>query len=182
MTYTGKEVEPLWAYKEFGVQDDSIVVFRGPMKVELSNMKDLADIKETKPILSNDSINFVIEHFNQPDIRTMYLRQRLLVNIAKEVIEDITGKRLYRDNDDLYYNNGKLSVSIATCGITSGKIHLGINVTNKGTPKNIKTASLIDLGITNDDQVETIMETIGKQYKNEIEKIERDIRKTLPLR
>lgn len=182
MTYTGKEVEPLWAYKEFGVQDDSIVVFRGPMKVELSNMKDLVDIKETKPILSNDSINFVIEHFNQPDIRTMYLRQRLLVNIAKEVIEDITGKRLYRDNDDLYYNNGKLSVSIATCGITSGKIHLGINVTNKGTPKNIKTASLIDLGITNDDQVETIMETIGKQYKNEIEKIERDIRKTLPLR
>ena len=86
MTYTGKEVEPLWAYKEFGVQDDSIVVFRGPMKVELSNMKDLADIKETKPILSNDSINFVIEHFNQPDIRTMYLRQRLLVNITISVL------------------------------------------------------------------------------------------------
>ena len=182
MTYTGKEIEFLWAYKRFGIQDDSIVVFRGPMKVDLSDMKDLADIKEMKPILSNDSINFIVEHFNQPDIRTMYLRQRLLVNIAKEVIEDITGKRLHRDNDDLYYNNGKLSVSIATCGITSGKIHLGINVTNKGTPKNVKTTALIDLGVINDDQVETIMETIGKQYKNEIEKIERDIRKTLPLR
>lgn len=180
-TYTGDAIEPLWAYRQYGIQNDSIVVFRGPMQVELSDMKDLADIKEAKPIYANDAINFVIEHFDYPDIRITYLRQRLLVMIAKEVLEEYSGKRLTRNGDDLYYNNGKLSVSIATSSITSGKIHLGINITNEGTPKDIKTAALSDLGLVNDDQIEMIMEMIGKRYKTEVEKIEQDIRKTLPL-
>jgi len=180
-TYTGDVIEPLWAYRQYGIQNDSIVVFRGPMQVELSDMKDLADIKEAKPIYANDAINFIIEHFDYPDIRITYLRQRLLVMIAKEVLEEYSGKRLTRNGDDLYYNNGKLSVSIATSSITSGKIHLGINITNEGTSKGVKTAALSDLGLVNNDQIEMIMEMIGKRYKTEVEKIEQDIRKTLPL-
>ena len=46
LDYTGKEIEPLWAFKTFDVQKDSIVVFRGKMEVTAENMKDLRMLKE----------------------------------------------------------------------------------------------------------------------------------------
>ena len=48
LDYTGKEIEPLWAYKTFDVQKDSIVVFRGKMEVTAEDMKDLKDVKREK--------------------------------------------------------------------------------------------------------------------------------------
>ena len=83
LDYTGKEIEPLWAFKTFDVQKDNVVVFRGKMEVSAENMKDLKDIKREKeikvPIKSEDAINFVVEHFDAVDLKTIYLRQRLLV-------------------------------------------------------------------------------------------------------
>ena len=179
MEYTGKEIEALWAFKRYNVQEDSIIAFRGPMSVELSNMKDLADIEQNEPIYSDDAINFIVEHFDQPDLKTIYLRQRLLLCIIKEVIEEYSEKRLIRKGD-LYYT-GKLSVAIATRGLTSSKIHVGLNVTNDGTPENIKTSSLEELGINTDLKIHKLMKEICKRYTEENEKIERDIRKTLPI-
>ena len=104
LDYTGKEIEPLWAFKTFDVQKDSIVVFRGKMEVTAENMKDLKDVKRERnikiPIKSEDAINFVVEHFDAVDLKTIYLRQRLLVFIAKEVIESYNVK-LKRDGMDL---------------------------------------------------------------------------------
>lgn len=184
ITYTGRELEPLWAFERYGIQRDSIVAFRGRIEVSIENMKDLKDIKEEGSkgevlITSSDAINFVVEHFDNPDLKITYLRQRLLVLIAKEVLEEMSGKKIVRRGDDLYYNEGKLSVSIASRGVSSGKIHLGINLSNEGTPPYIKTSSIEDLGIEiEEDVVFNIMEVIGKRYGEEMDKIEEDMRKT----
>ena len=147
-------------------------------------MKDLKDVKEEGfrsrvLITSSDAINFIVEHFDNPDLKMTYLRQRLLVLITKEVLEEISGKRILRRGDDLYYKGGKLSVSIASRGISSGKIHLGINLSKEGTPSYIKTSSLEDLGVNvKEDTVLNIMESVGRRYGEEMDKIEEDIRKT----
>jgi len=184
ITYTGKELEPLWAFERYNIQRDSIVAFRGEIKVPLENMKDLKDVKEESSksrilITSSDAINFILEHFDNPDLKMTYLRQRILVLITKEVLEEISEKRIVRKGDDLYYKGGKLSVSIASRGISSGKVHLGINVSKEGTPSYVKTSSLEDLGIDTDEKtILDIMETIGRRYGEEMDKIEEDMRKT----
>ncbi|ABR56276.1 DUF366 family protein [Methanococcus aeolicus] len=185
--YTGIEIEPLWAYKNFDIQKDSIVAFQGGLCVSIDNMKDLKDIKEEAKhgdilIKSSRAINFIVEHFDNPDLKMAYLRQRILIANTKEVIEEITNntKKIIRKGDDLYYNNGKLSVSIACRGISSSKIHLGINIANEDTPNYINTSSLDDLGINimDDANINNIMEKIAIKYGEEMEKIEKDIRKT----
>ena len=184
ITYTGRELEPLWAFERYNIQRDSIVAFRGNIEVPLENMKDLKDVKvegvkRNILITSSDAINFIIEHFDNPDLRVTYLRQRLLVLITKEILEEISGKKVVRRGDDLYYNGGKLSVSIASRGISSGKIHLGINISKEGAPSYIRVSSLEDLGIdTGENTILGIMETVGKRYGEEMDKIEEDIRKT----
>ncbi|ACX73373.1 protein of unknown function DUF366 [Methanocaldococcus vulcanius M7] len=181
LKYTGKEIEPLWAFKNFNVQKDNIVAFRGKIEVDQEHMKDLKDVKREQhiktPIRSDDSINFIVEHFDMIDLKTTYLRQRLLICIAKEIIERECNKKLKRDGDDLYYNNKKLSVSIACKGITSSKIHLGINVKSKGV-EHVEIIGLEDLGVEN---IKEVMIKIALSYIDEINKIEKDIRKTLPI-
>lgn len=184
MEYTGKEIEPLWAFEKYGLQKDSIIAFRGNLNVNVENMKDLKDIMEEGKhgdilIKSSDAINFIIEHFDNPDLKMTYLRQRILIHIAKDVLEEASGKKLIKRGDDLYYNEGKLSVSIACRGISSAKIHLGINILNEGTPSYIKTSSLKDLEIGIDDgKILEIMEEIALRYGKEMDSIERDMRKT----
>ncbi|HIP84155.1 MAG TPA: DUF366 family protein [Methanothermococcus okinawensis] len=184
LKYTGRELEPLWAFERYNIQRDSIVAFRGEIEVPLENMKDLKDVKEegfrgNVLITSSDAINFIVEHFDNPDLKMTYLRQRLLVVIAKDILEEISGRRIVRRGDDLYYRGNKLSVSIASRGVSSGKIHLGINLSREGTPPYVKTSSLEDLGIDmGEENVIHIMESIGRRYCEEIDKIEEDIRKT----
>ncbi|MDK2928939.1 MAG: uncharacterized protein PWP73_530 [Methanococcus sp.] len=181
-TYTGKEIEPLWAFNTFDVQKDNIVGFIGPMNVKIENMKDLKDVKEEKdveiPIQSSEAINFIVEHFDNPDLKMTYLRQRILVYTAKEVIENHSNLKLKKSGDDLYFNGKKLSVCIACRGISSGKIHLGINIKSDGVPPHVSAVGLNDIGIENTFE---IMEEIASIYAKEMSKIEKDIRKTLPL-
>jgi len=181
-TYTGEEIEPLWAFKTFDVQKDSIVGFIGPMNVKIENMKDLKDVKEEKdieiPIKSSEAVNFIVEHFDTPDLKITYLRQRILVSIAKDTIEKYYNVKLKKSGDDLYFNEKKLSVCIACRGISSGKIHLGINVKSDGVPSHVSAIGLNDIGLNN---IPEIMEVIATEYSKEMSKIEKDIRKTLPL-
>ena len=50
--YTGKEIEPLWAFNMFDVQKDSIVAFRGGMEVKIEDMKDLKDVRKRENLKS----------------------------------------------------------------------------------------------------------------------------------
>lgn len=133
--YTGQELAPHWIYKNHGVQGDAIVSFIGRCDVKITEMVDLADVIDNSPIYSKKMLHFLIEHFNINLIEGI-LRQRLLINIARDILLEngISPLSLCRKGDDLFYNNGKLSVSIAAKSINSVLIHFGVNIDSNGAP------------------------------------------------
>lgn len=166
--YTGKELSPHWIYKNFNLLGDAIIAFEGECIVKLDNMVDLADVLSESPIYSTKMVHILVEHFNISLVEGI-LRQRLLVNIAKEVITSAKNDNspIIRDGDDLFYEDGKLTVSIATKSPTSILIHLGINIFSEGTP--VKTSSLkTEIKI---DDTKSVASDIIKYYALEHEEI-----------
>lgn len=163
--YTGKELSPHWIYKTFNIQGDAIVCFIGECEVKLTEMVDIEDVLANSPIYSKKMVHFIVEHFNISLIEGV-LRQRLLVNIAKEIIMPNVASPgvVVRNGDDLFYNNGKLSVSIAAKSVNSVLIHLGINIDSDGTP--VKAAGLeTDMNIKNYGEIaKQIMINYCKEY------------------
>ena len=163
--YTGKELAPHWIYKNFNIQGDAIVSFIGECEVKLTEMVDISDVLSNSPIYSKKMVHFIVEHFNIPLIEGV-LRQRLLVNIAGEVImSNLQNQdKIVRSGDDLFYNNGKLSVSIAGNSINSVLIHLGINIDSAGAP--VHAAGLeSDMNIKNHEEIaKQIMLNYCKEY------------------
>jgi hypothetical protein len=139
--YTGEELAPHWIYKNFNLIGDSMVSFIGEGNVKIEHMVDLSDVIDNSPIYSRKMVHFLVEHFNIGLVEGV-LRQRLLVNIAKEVILSYLPEnaKIVRRGDDLFYNGGKLSVSIATKSVTSVLIHFAVNIDSVGTP--VKAAGL----------------------------------------
>jgi len=172
--YDGSQISSLWAYNNFGVQDDSVVVFRGACDVRIEHMIDLEDRRANESIRSEDMVSFIIEHFDSTDLKLIYARQRLFTAIVKEYLAGI-GVQTNREGDDLFLDGKKLTVSIASTSAVSQKIHFGINVSHD-IYGNMKEAS-----IGEDDQVTSFMYEVGEAYVREIEDIERDLRKSRPL-
>lgn len=143
--YDGSQLSSLYAYRSFRVRGDSIVAFRGPCQVDLSEMVDVEDVLDMAPIWSEEMLHFIVEHFND-DLEKTVLRQRLLIAIIAEqlLISGISGLR--RIGDDLYRERKKLSVSIATATRVSTMIHTGLNLSSRNTP--VPTISLPELGLT----------------------------------
>ena len=172
--YDGSQIAPLWAYS-MGIKGDSIVVFHGPMDVTPDNMKDLEDRKAKKTIRGDDLIHIIVERFDSPaSMRLAYYMQRLLIVCIKDALEK-HGIKTTRNGDDLFIDGRKLTVSIASAGVSSEKIHCGINLTTKGTPREVKTAALLDFGIKD---WKTFAQEIAETFVNEVEDIEGDIAKT----
>ncbi|MHA1608156.1 MAG: DUF366 family protein [Candidatus Freyarchaeota archaeon] len=182
--YTGREIAPLWALKTFGIQGDSIIVFRGPLSVLESELVDVKDLVfeggKGRPVISSkDAISFIIEHFDQqpPSLRLMYHRLRIIAFLFKELAEEKCGLRLQRDGTDTYFNGGKLNVGVATVSPGSGKIHFAINISVEGAPPGIKVASLLDLGVS-EGEVESFAVSLAKRYRREILDVEGDVAKS----
>jgi hypothetical protein len=175
--YDGSQIAPLWAYG-MGIKGDSIVVFHGAMDVTFEDMKDLEDRKAGKTIQGDDLIHIIVEKFDSPaSMRLAYCMQRLLIVSVRDVLEK-QGVKTTREGDDLFVDGKKLTVSIATAGVSSEKIHCGINITTKGTPGDVKAAALEDFGI---DDWKIIAKEIAGTFVHEIEDIEGDIVKTKSL-
>ncbi|VVB95566.1 Uncharacterised protein [uncultured archaeon] len=175
--YDGSQIAPLWAYS-MGIKGDSIVIFHGPMDVTLENMKDLEDSKAGKTIKGDDLVHIIVERFDSPaSMRLAYYMQRLLIVCIRDVLLD-HGIKGDRNGDDLFIGGRKLTVSIASAGVSSEKIHCGINITTRGTPRDVRTAGLEELGIK---EWKNIAEEISGTFIHEIEDIEGDIVKTRSL-
>jgi len=162
--YTGKELSPHWIYKNFNIDGDAIISFIGESDVKIEHMVDISDVISNSPIYSKRMLHFIVEHFNISLVEGI-LRQRLLVNIARDVILDnlSLASGIARQGDDLFYNGGKLSVSIATKSITSVLIHLGINIDSNNTP--VKASGLeTDMNLKN---IKEIANDIINNYKLE---------------
>jgi len=183
--YDGSQINPSWAFQEFGIYGSSIVTWIGPVNITPDNLKDFADVG--LEIKSSNMVNFICEFFDQqpPNMRIAYLRQRLLVMIFREILTEY-GVETTREGDDIFVGGAKLSISIASVSLSSAKIHFALNLEDRGTPDDVETIGLYDIKINN-QQVFTennLMELINKtvsRFIDEIETIENDISKTKVL-
>lgn len=146
ITYTGKQLRSHWIYEQTGILDDAIVAFRGPARVEIEDLLDLSDKEKGAYIYSEDMLHFIVEYFDC-DLEKAILRQRLLVSILKDELRR-TRIPIEQRGNDLYDEEKKLSVSIATISTVSSLIHVGINISSSGTP--IVTKGLRDYEIDPD--------------------------------
>lgn len=147
--YIGSQLAPHWIYKNFGLQGDAIVAFKGECEVKLTEMVDIEDVINNEPIYSKYMLSFISEQFGVNLVEGVF-RQRLLMCIIKELLEE-RGILVKRNGDDLIVGGGKLSVSIATKSVTSILIHTGLNILSEGAP--VKASGLTsELGITDIDE------------------------------
>ena len=173
ITYDGSQLRPLWAFEEFGIKGSSIICWKGGMDVKY--ILDAEDEKLGKRIAGEKLLHFRIEMFDvQNDVRLAYTRQRLFTCVAKEVLEELSGKKIIRKGDDLFYQNKKLSVSIATSSQNSLLIHFALNLSPNAP---VPVATLPEIGIDEDDW-KKVVELIANKFKNELKDIEDDISKT----
>lgn len=161
--YTGGQLAPHWIYKNFNIMGNAIVAFIGECEVNLNHMVDIEDVINDEPIYSKKMLSFIEENFNS-SLEEMVYKQRLLVTITKELIEKKSPSvKIIRSGDDLYINNKKLSVSIATKSITSTLIHFGLNIDAEGAP--IEAADLVkDAQISN---IQEFAQELLENYKEE---------------
>lgn len=163
--YEGYQLAPHWIYKNFKIQGDAIVGFIGECEVKLSEMVDIEDVINNEPIYSKRMLSFITEQFNVDLIEGVF-RQRLLMCIIKEALEK-RGIKVVRSGDDLFVNDKKLTVSIATKSLTSILIHTGINIDSTGAP--VKACGLEnDLGISD---IKEFAEEIMYNYAEELKDI-----------
>jgi len=180
MCYDGSQIRPLWALDKLNIKGSSIISWIGPMEI---NPLKIIDVEDTGiEIKSDKMIHFIVEHFDsQPtNIKLCYHRQRILVMILKDLISK-WGVQSTRNGDDLFVDGGKLTVSIASISSTSMKIHLGVNITSEGTPKDVKTRGILEIEGINETNIIELINNVLKSYADEIKSIERDISKTRSL-
>ena len=161
--YDGSQIHSHWAYKNFNLMGDSIVAFIGPCDVKKEEMVDLEDLRKGEIIKAKEMLHFICEHFGV-EMREIVLLQRLLVFCVKESLESY-GWKMERKGDDLFFENKKISISIATKTPISGKIHLGINIEPEGAP--LPATGLKELGIEPVGFGEEVM----RRYRDEFENI-----------
>lgn len=163
--YIGSQLAPHWIYKNFKIQGDAIVAFVGECEVKLTEMVDIEDVINNEPIYSKYMLSFITEQFNVELVEGVF-RQRLLMCVIKEALEK-RGFLVRRNGDDLFVNDKKLSVSIATKSMTSVLIHTGINILSEGAPISVSGLES-DLGIK--DIKEFALEVM-KNYSEEVDDI-----------
>lgn len=168
ITYDGHQLAPHWIYRNFDLLGDATIAFVGPCHLALSEMVDLEDVKAQAPIYSPLMLHLIAEFF-QTDLELAVYRQRLLIVIAKELLQEFTSETIQRQGDDLYLTlmgkRGKLSVSIATASPTSTLIHTGFNIETAGTP--VPTVGLAQLGI----EVSSFATELLRRYDAEVQDI-----------
>lgn len=163
LKYDGTQLRSLWAYRKHGELGPSCVAFRGPCSVTFEHMVDLEDLRQESRIEGSDMVHFIVELFDR-DLFSAVAFQRLIADIVSAAVTDLTdGKvRLSRDGDDLYWQDRKFSISIATLSPVSQLIHFAFNLSNEGTP--VPTCALSDFGLAVEPVVERVLHRIAREY------------------
>ena len=162
--YNGTQLHSHFALKNCGIYGDSIVSFSGPVRVELKDMVDIEDVMNKEHIASNNMLSFIIEIFDI-DLLGIVALQRLFMSIIMEEINQIKGYNIInRKGDDLYFEDKKLSVSIATSSPISKIIHAAVNIVSKGAP--VKVISLSELNLEAVEFAHIIMDRFVNEFES----------------
>lgn len=141
--YVGTELRSGWVHEKTGLAGDAAAGFVGPCDVPTANLVDLDDARAGAFIRAAAMAHVIVEH-PACALDLAVLRQRILVALLGELLAG-RGKVVRRDGDDLYYDDRKLTVSIAAPSSASSLIHLGINVDPAGAP--VPAVGLSEMGI-----------------------------------
>lgn len=163
--YDGSQLRSLFNYIDYDLQGDSILSFCGPCEVSQESMVDGEDQKSGDQIRSHNMLHFLVEIFHR-DLFSAVCLQRLMADLMISNLKCFTQKdeSFFRKGDDIYQDDRKLSISIATSSPVSQLIHFAVNITNEGTP--VKTLSLEDLGISSEELAQNFMKSFVSEYQD----------------
>lgn len=168
--YDGSQLRSLYSYLNWGILGDSIISWVGPCDISFDKMIDGEDLLQKATICGNRMLHFIIEVFEK-DLFSAVVIQRLMASQIKDLLvahlqsfpPPETSQlirfsqtvqpgqptplldQFVRNGDDLYFDDSKLSISIASRSPVSVMIHFALNINNSGTP--VKTCSLEDFGV-----------------------------------
>jgi hypothetical protein len=161
LPYDGTQLQSHFAYRQFGILGDSCVGFIGPCEVKLEHMVDLEDVRKTAPIFSQQMLHFILESFSL-DLHGAIAFQRLMIAILQELLLQRPPLPWQRRGNDLFLNDRKLNVSIATASPVSSLIHTGINIISEGTP--VPTVGLKELELEPFEFGNQLLKKIQEEY------------------
>lgn len=145
--YDGGQLHSLYSYLNHKILGDSIVSWVGACDVTLDHMVDGEDLLEKAQIKADKMLHFIIEKFDIKLFSGVCL-QRILADIFVSYIRKNSSvkeisQNIIRCGDDIYYNDKKFNISIATISPASCLIHFAVNVDGKNAP--VPTLSLDEL-------------------------------------
>ena len=164
--YDGSQLKSLFGYLGYSVLGDSICAWQGPCDIPFEHMVDGEDLLALSEIRSANMLHFIVEKF-QTTLFTAVLMQRLLASLCLELVRErvpLKASEFKRDGDDIFWNDRKLSISIATLSPISGMVHFAVNTSNENTP--VKTCALSDFGILPRDFAESLMQNFCAEIES----------------
>jgi len=169
--YDGTQLRSLYAYLEHRILGPSIIAWRGPCSISFEHMVDGEDLLAKAVIEGDEMLHFIIEVFDR-DLFSGVALQRLFASIVRDYLQGsvhvtLPQVDLFRDGDDIYFEQAKLSISIATKSPVSTLVHFAMNITNSGTP--VKTLSLQDLKLDPVRVAEDVMALFHMEYVSMVE-------------
>ncbi|MEQ1665651.1 MAG: DUF366 family protein [Bdellovibrionales bacterium] len=169
LKYDGTQLRSLFAYMTYEILGDSIVSWIGECDIPFAHMIDGEDAVQKSEIRGGKMLHFIVEKFDV-NLFSGVLMQRLLASQSIELIKKLSVDRaltfkLTRSGDDIFLDDKKLSISVATKSPTSTMLHFALNITNENTP--VKTLSLSDLRV----KPELFAKELMAQFASEIESV-----------
>lgn len=156
--YDGSQLRSLFGYQDHGVLGDSLIAWQGSCDVSDDHMVDGEDLRANAKIRGGHMLHFIFETF-VGNLITGVCWQRLFAAVMRDIIVEMAiekslALKLKRDGDDLWCEDRKLSISVATVSPASVLFHFAVNVDNVNTP--VPTLSLVDLGVDAEQLVQRV--------------------------
>jgi len=166
--YDGSQLRSLYAYLEHQVLGDSIISWQGPCDVALDHMVDGEDVLQNSEIKAKNMLHFIVEIFEVKLLSAVCL-QRLLAEIIISYVQKNSkvkelSQKLIRCGDDIYCDDKKMNISIATVSPSSCLIHFAVNIDGEGAP--VKTLSLNELKIEPKPFANDIMKIFVAEFQH----------------
>ena len=166
--YDGEQLKPLTNYLKHRVLGNSMVGWLGACDVTVEHMIDGEDLLAGASIKADEMAHFVLELFDFP-LKAAVILQRLMAEMSAEVICGMSPQkpRFERRGDDLFFENKKLNISIATASSNSTLIHFAVNSKPTGAP--VAICCLQDFGVDAREFSSAFMEKVRVEFEDIIE-------------
>ncbi|MFH0947056.1 MAG: DUF366 family protein [Planctomycetota bacterium] len=142
--YDGSQLASLFGYRRTGISGDLVLAFVGACRVPFETMVDLEDVLQGAAIFSPRMLHFLAEAFAER-LEPMVLRQRLFGRLAAELLAERSGRSVVVKGDDLFVEDRKASISVATVSPISALFHFALNLETDGVP--VPAIGLTELGV-----------------------------------